>query len=130
MVTYSKFFKFLSISPVQLYQVFATFCFGFEVQGSSDLGLHGAVQQHEKGWASCTNLLTYGTRQNLRARPYFFTLNPKFQPRPVINKPSPLQRDYNGDPNMKALKRRGFLNHGSTSISLTPGNLRHGPRHV
>ena len=26
----------------------------------------------------------------------------------------PLNRDYNGDPNAKALKRRWFINHGST----------------
>ena len=30
------------------------------------------------------------------------------------NKPPPLNRDYNRDPNIKALKRRGFVNHGST----------------
>ena len=33
--------------------------------------------------------------------------------RPVISKPSPLNRDYNRDPNIKALKDRGFINHGS-----------------
>ena len=32
----------------------------------------------------------------------------------MINKPPPLNRDYNKDPNTKALKRRGFINHGST----------------
>ena len=32
----------------------------------------------------------------------------------MINKPPPLNRDYDRDPNIKALKRRGFLNHGST----------------
>ena len=26
----------------------------------------------------------------------------------------PLNRDYTKDPNIKALKRRGFINHGST----------------
>ena len=26
----------------------------------------------------------------------------------------PLNRDYNRDPNIWALKRRGFMNHGST----------------
>ena len=33
---------------------------------------------------------------------------------PLINKPPLLDRDYNTDPNIKALKRRGFINHGST----------------
>ena len=32
----------------------------------------------------------------------------------MINKPPPLNRDYNRDPNMKALKRRGFIDRGST----------------
>ena len=34
--------------------------------------------------------------------------------RPLINKPPALNRDYNGGPNTKAFKRRGFMNHGST----------------
>ena len=34
--------------------------------------------------------------------------------RPLINKPPPLNRDYNRDPNIHALKRRGFINQGST----------------
>ena len=34
--------------------------------------------------------------------------------RPLINKPPPHNRDYNRDPNIKALKRRGFMNQGST----------------
>ena len=38
----------------------------------------------------------------------------------MINKPPPLNRDYNRDPNIKALKRRGFINHGSTLSSLAP----------
>ena len=33
----------------------------------------------------------------------------------MINKPPPLKRDYSRDPYIKALKRRGFINHGSTS---------------
>ena len=37
------------------------------------------------------------------------------QPRPLINKPPSLNRDYSRDPNTKAVKRRGFTNHGSTS---------------
>ena len=37
-----------------------------------------------------------------------------FQGRPLITKPPPLNRDYNGDPNIKALKRKGFTNQGST----------------
>ena len=32
----------------------------------------------------------------------------------MINKPPPLNRDDNRNPNIKALKRRGFINHGST----------------
>ena len=31
-----------------------------------------------------------------------------------MNKPPPLNRDYSRDPKIKALKRRGFINHGST----------------
>ena len=37
----------------------------------------------------------------------------------MINKPPPLNREYNMDPNMKALKRRGFINQGSTLGPLT-----------
>ena len=38
-----------------------------------------------------------------------------YGPRPLINKPSPLILDYNGDPNIEHLKRRGGgSNHGST----------------
>ena len=33
---------------------------------------------------------------------------------PVINEPPPFNRDYNRDPNIQALKRRGFVHHGST----------------
>ena len=32
----------------------------------------------------------------------------------MINEPPSLNRDYNRDPNMKALKRRGVINQGST----------------
>ena len=39
---------------------------------------------------------------------------PKPYCRPLINKPAALDRDYNRDPNIKALKRRGSINHGST----------------
>ena len=35
-------------------------------------------------------------------------------PRPLINKPPPPNRDYIRDPNIKALKRKGFINHGFT----------------
>ena len=35
-------------------------------------------------------------------------------PRTPIDKPPPRNRDYSRDPNIKALKRRGFNNHGST----------------
>ena len=31
-----------------------------------------------------------------------------------MNKPSPCHRDHNRDPNIKALKGSGFINHGST----------------
>ena len=34
-------------------------------------------------------------------------------PRPVITKPPPLNRDHNRDPNVKALKRKEFINPGS-----------------
>ena len=36
------------------------------------------------------------------------------QGRPLINKPPPLNRDYNRDPSDKAPKRRRFINQGST----------------
>ena len=34
----------------------------------------------------------------------------------MINKPIPPNRDYSRDPNIKAFKRRGFINHGSTLV--------------
>ena len=34
--------------------------------------------------------------------------------RAMINKPPPHNRDYNRDPHIKGLKRRGFIHHGST----------------
>ena len=37
-------------------------------------------------------------------------------PKPVINKPPPLSRDDNRDPNIKDLKRRGFINCGFTLV--------------
>ena len=39
----------------------------------------------------------------------------------MIDKPPPLNRDYNRDPNIQALKRRGFINQGST-LALSMGN--------
>ena len=36
--------------------------------------------------------------------------------RPLVNKPPPLNRDYNRDPYIKAFKGRGFINHGSTLV--------------
>ena len=33
---------------------------------------------------------------------------------PLINKPPPLNGDYNKDPNIKALTRRGCINYGPT----------------
>ena len=35
-----------------------------------------------------------------------------------MNKPPPLDRDYNRDPNIKALKKRRFMNHGSALLLL------------
>ena len=32
----------------------------------------------------------------------------------MINKPPPLNREYNGDPNIKAIKTKWCINHGST----------------
>ena len=40
----------------------------------------------------------------------------------LINKPLPLNGDYSKDPNIKALKRRGFINHGSTLRALCVAN--------
>ena len=34
----------------------------------------------------------------------------------VMNKPSLLNKDYNRDPTIKALKKRGCINHGSTLV--------------
>ena len=36
----------------------------------------------------------------------------------MINKSPPLCREYSGDPNIEALKRRAFINHGSTLFVL------------
>ena len=30
----------------------------------------------------------------------------------MINRPPPLNRDYNRDPNSRAIRGRGFINHG------------------
>ena len=38
----------------------------------------------------------------------------------MINKPPPLIRDDNMDPNITALKSRGFINYGSTLFELQP----------
>ena len=35
----------------------------------------------------------------------------------MTNKPAFHNRDYNRDPNIQALKRRGFINQGSTLIT-------------
>ena len=40
-------------------------------------------------------------------------------PRPLINNPPPLNRDYIRDPNIKALKREGFINHGFAVPTLS-----------
>ena len=37
-----------------------------------------------------------------------------------MNKPPPLNMDYKRDPNIWALKRRGFINHGSTLVEEDP----------
>ena len=34
------------------------------------------------------------------------------EPRPLVH--TPLNRDHNRDPNIKALERRGIIHHGST----------------
>ena len=40
--------------------------------------------------------------------------------RPLVNEPPPPNRDYNRDPDLKTLDRRGFINRGSTlEVSLT-----------
>ena len=39
----------------------------------------------------------------------------------MTNNPPPLHRDYDRDPNIKALKRKGFINHGSTLGLQVPG---------
>ena len=39
-------------------------------------------------------------------------------PRPVISKPHPSKGDYNTDPTIKALQRRGFINQGLHSKAL------------
>ena len=44
----------------------------------------------------------------------------------MINKPSPLHRDYNRDPNFKALERRGVINQWST-LGRDFGRLRGNP---
>ena len=43
----------------------------------------------------------------------------------MINKPPPLNRDQDRDPNIQAFKRRGFINQGFTLHSnlLHPENL-------
>ena len=41
-------------------------------------------------------------------------------PNPLINNHLPLFRDYDWDPDIKALKRRGFVNHGSTVVPISP----------
>ena len=43
-----------------------------------------------------------------------------YEPRPVMNKPPPLDREYNRNPNIQARKRRGFMTH--VSSKYTPGN--------
>ena len=43
----------------------------------------------------------------------------------MINKPPPLNRDYNRDLTMKALKRRGFIHNGST-LGFTDRDLESG----
>ena len=41
--------------------------------------------------------------------------------RVLINEPPPLNRDYDRDPNIQALQRRGFIDHGSTLVVLDSG---------
>ena len=42
------------------------------------------------------------------------SLSNAIYPRPLINTPPRLDREYNRDLDTKALKRKSFLNHGST----------------
>ena len=54
-------------------------------------------------------------------------LNPLGQnhcPRPLNNKPPPLNRDYNRHPNIKTLRKEGFINDGSTLACLEGGIVR------
>ena len=70
-----------------------------------------------------TGLSGYGLRFRVEGDPK--PKNPRgsalgqilFPGRPLINKPPPLSRDYNRDPYIKALKRRGFIDHGSTTLN-------------
>ena len=41
-----------------------------------------------------------------------------FRSRPLMNKPPPHNRDYSRDPHIKALKRKRFINHGSTLLKF------------
>ena len=50
----------------------------------------------------------------------------RVQPTPRINKPPPVNRDYNynRDPNTQALQRRSFMNHVSPLVSIEPEEVR------
>ena len=71
-------------------------------------------------WGATVLLNTSNTTDNPGAC-YLGTKTPTLKlqtltldPRPLITKSTPLNRDYSRDPNIKALIRRGFTNHGST----------------
>ena len=55
-----------------------------------------------------------GTVRGLKGLPYLNSLKGVTEPTPLINKPPPLNRDYNRDPIITGLERRGFIHHGST----------------
>ena len=47
----------------------------------------------------------------------------------MINKPPPLNRDYSRNPYIKPLKRRGYINHGSTLSHVVSKRFRRFQRH-
>ena len=46
----------------------------------------------------------------------------KILTRPLINKLPPPNRDYNRNPNIKALKRWGFISQGSSLLAVSHGS--------
>ena len=65
------------------------------------------------------DLIAYEAGEGFRFRLHKTSLEPpkesqEDEPRPLINKPPPLNRGGNRDPSIEALQRRGLINHGST----------------